>query len=213
MSMCHIRKLFKFAVIMVSLLMAGCASSLSKIDTWDGDLPEAVEPAVLKAPGNIQVAEVNGKSMKNFLMDDLALDYGLRPGNNEVVFSYKTIWAKSGVVDNGESKVHVIRTEPKVVRFNAEAGTVYHFEFDEPSTRREAEALRDSFTASIVSSTGEHVAEADAWSGRSEVRTPVSAGGTSSYTGATANTLEKLQALWGEATDEEKKTFLRWAFE
>src|SRR5690606_30401121 len=100
MSMCHVGRVFKLTALAMSLLMAGCASSLTRVDTWEGDLPAATEPAVLKAPGDIQVARVNGKAMTNYLMDDLALDYGLPPGSNEVVFTYKTIWAKTGVVNN-----------------------------------------------------------------------------------------------------------------
>ena len=210
MIVCHVGRLFKLAVIAMSLFIAGCASSLTRIDTWEGDLPEATEAAVLKSPGNIQVTRVNGKSMQNYLMDDLALDYGLLPGNNEVVFTYKTIWAKSGVVSNGESKVHVVETEPQMVRFGAEPGAVYTFELKEPSNRKEAEALRDNFSASIVGVNGDVVARADAWSGRPTARTPLSGADAGYSEAAPINTLEKLQTLWGQATEEEKKTFLRW---
>ncbi|WP_323751904.1 DUF2057 family protein [Marinobacter sp.] len=212
MSMCHVGGFFKLALGVLSLLVAGCASSLTTIDTWDGDLPAATERAVLKAPGTIQVTEVNGKAMTNFLMDDLALDYGLLPGGNEVVFTYKTIWAKSGVVDNGESKVHVVETDPQVVRFDAEPGVTYQFAFDKPSTRREAEAFSEDFSATIVNAAGEAVAEAKIWQGPTKNRTPVS-GGASNYAAGSGDTLEALKQLWAEATDEEKKTFLRWAFE
>lgn len=213
MSMCHVGGFFKLAVGVLSLLVAGCASSLATIDTWEGDLPAATEPAVLKAPGTIQVTDVNGKAMTNFLMDDLALDYGLLPGRNEVVFTYKTIWAKSGVVDNGESKVHVIETDPQVVRFDAEPGMTYQFAFDKPATRREAEAFSKNFSAVIVNAAGDAVAEADVWMEPTKMRTPVSGVSASAYAAGSDNTLDKLKLLWDEATDEEKKTFLRWAFE
>ncbi len=213
MIVCHVGRLFKLAAITMSLLIAGCASTLTRIDTWEGELPGSTEPAVLKAPGNIQVTRVNGKAMQNFLMDDLALDYGLLPGNNVVVFTYKTIWAKTGVVNNGESKVHVVETEPKVMRFQAEPGVVYSFDFDKPSNRKEAEALRDNFSASLIGANGDVVARAEAWSGQLTARTPVSGAGEGAPDAAPVNTLEKLQALWGQATDEEKKTFRRWAFE
>lgn len=72
--------------------------------------------------------------MTNYLMDDLALDYALLPGENQVVFTYKTIWAKTGVVQNGESKVHVIESEPQVVRFEAAPNETYRFEFDKPES-------------------------------------------------------------------------------
>ncbi|QBM18079.1 hypothetical protein MARI_22080 [Marinobacter sp. JH2] len=213
MSMCHVGGFYKLVLAILTVLVAGCASSLSRIDTWEGSLPAATEPAVLKAPGTIQVTEVNGKAMTNFLMDDLALDYGLLPGGNEVVFTYKTIWAKSGIVENGESKVHVIKTEPQVVRFDAEPGMTYQFAFEKPASRREAEAFSQDFSATVVSVDGDSVANASVWQGRAEARTPVFAGGESGYDVGAGNTLEKMKRLWGEATDEEKKTFLRWAFE
>ena len=213
MSMCHVGRVFKLTALAMSLLMAGCASSLTRVDTWEGDLPAATEPAVLKAPGDIQVARVNGKAMTNYLMDDLALDYGLPPGSNEVVFTYKTIWAKTGVVNNGESKVHVVETEPKVARFEAQPGVVYSFQFEKPASRQQAEALRDRFAPAIIDASGEVVARAEAWSGQSSARTPVSGAGVTSSEAAPDSTLEALQSLWAEATEEEKKTFLRWAFE
>ena len=119
MSMCHVPRLFKLLAVLASVVMAGCASSVARVDTWEGQLPATTKPAVLQAPGEIQVVSVNGRNMTNFLIEDLALDYGLLPGENEVVFRYKTIWAKSGVVRNGESKVHVIECSTQVARFTA----------------------------------------------------------------------------------------------
>ena len=98
---------------MVVMSLVGCASSVSVVETWEGNPAAASNAATLEAPGEIRVTRVNGRAMTNFLMDDLALDYALLPGENEVVFVYKTIWAKSGVVRNGESKVHVIESEPQ----------------------------------------------------------------------------------------------------
>ncbi len=213
MSMCHVGGFYKLVLAVLTVAVAGCASSLARIDTWEGSLPAATEPAVLKAPGTIRVTEVNGKAMTNFLMDDLALDYGLLPGGNEVVFTYKTIWAKSGIVEDGESKVHVIETAPQVVRFDAQPGTVYEFAVDKPTSRREAEAFSENFSATIVIAGGDEVAEASVWEGRTASRTPVFAGGEGNHDSEAGNTLEKMKRLWGEATDEEKKTFLRWAFE
>src|SRR5690554_6005380 len=163
MSMCHVGRVFKLTALAMSLLMAGCASSLTRVDTWEGDLPAATEPAVLKAPGDIQVARVNGKAMTNYLMDDLALDYGLPPGSNEVVFTYKTIWAKTGVVNNGESKVHTVESKPQRVSFEAVAGEEYRFSFTKPSSRQEAETLMEDFSADIVNRSGDVVASSGEW--------------------------------------------------
>ena len=217
MSMCHVPRLFKLLAVLASVVMAGCASSVARVDAWEGQLPAATEPAVLQAPGAIQVVSVNGRSMTNFLIDDLALDYGLLPGENEVVFNYKTIWAKAGVVRNGESKVHVIESGPQVARFEASPDAVYRFEFDKPGSRQEAEAMMESFSAKIVAGNGTVVAVSEEWDGQSRLtanRTPVpvsDAEGVGRTQDGTA--LEQLKAIWADASDEEKKAFLRWAFE
>lgn len=192
--------------------MAGCASSLTRIDTWEGDPDAAAQAATLKAPGAVNVARVNGRDMDNFLVDDLALDYGLLPGENEVVFTHKTIWAKSGVVENDEAKVHVYLTEPQVVRFDAEAGEVYRFQIPEPESRAEAEQMAENFEASVVTAEGRVVASSEQWSPEQDsARTPIPAG--AAVQSGEGNALDRLKAVWATATEEEKKAFLRWAFE
>jgi len=216
--MCQVSRLFKFAALMLSVVLVGCASSAAQINTWEGSPQEASNPAVLTAPGAIQVKSVNGQSMTTYLIDDLALDYGLLPGENEVVFTYKTIWAKAGVIDNGESKVHTVESKPQVARFSAEAGASYQFDYDKPSNRRDAQAMMESFSADIVTESGEVVVSSSEWDGKSAfaaARTPIPAasGGNSASTNATGNTLDQLKTIWADATEEEKRTFLRWAFE
>jgi len=216
--MCQVSRLFKFAALMMSVVLVGCASSAARINTWEGSPQEAANPAVLTAPGAIQVMSVNGQSMTTYLIDDLALDYGLLPGENEVVFTYKTIWAKAGVIDNGESKVHTVESKPQVARFTAEAGATYRFDYDKPSNRRDAQAMMESFSADIVTESGEVVVSSSEWDGKSAfapARTPIpsSTGGGSGESSGNANTLDQLKTIWADATEEEKRTFLRWAFE
>lgn len=207
-----------FALLLLSTLV-GCASTVTQIETWNGSPPTAANAATLEAPGSIHVAQVNGQSVTNYMMDDLALDYALLPGDSEVVFTYKTIWAKSGVVRNGESKVHVIESEPQVVRFDAEADEVYQFELDKPGSRREAEAMMADFSTAIVTNSGKTVASSAAWSPEDATdiaRTPVS--GDRSVADADQpdtddSALRRLKDVWETASDAEKKAFLRWAFE
>jgi len=199
-------------VLMVLALISvtACSSTAARVDTWKGNPEDASQAATLKTPGAIEVMEVNGRTMTNFLMDDLALDYGLLPGENRVVFAYKSIWAKSGVVENGESKVHVYETEPQVVSFKAEPGVTYSFLFEKPKTRAEAEQMVGEFSASVVDSAGNVVASSSAWE---PSRTPIPSVETVTVEGVEGDTLELLKAVWATATEEEKKSFLRWAFE
>ncbi|MEQ9544439.1 MAG: DUF2057 family protein [Marinobacter sp.] len=225
MSIYHVSRVFKVAAFPVMIFrlfvfalaasfLAGCASSLTRVQTWEGEA-DAEGRALLKAPGEIKVTRVNGRSMSNFLMDDLALNYDLLPGENQVVFNYKTIWARTGVVKNGESKVHVVETELQAVSFIAQAGETYHFDFTKPESRREAEALREDFAGAIVNEAGEEVAQFELWDGESTTlaRTPVSSDSQEVAETTDGDTLGQLKALWQDASEEEKRTFLRWAFE
>jgi len=192
--------------------MVGCASSLTRIDTWEGDPDAAAQAATLKAPGAVNVARVNGRNMSSFLVDDLPLDYGLLPGDNEVVFTHKTIWAKSGVVENDEAKVHVYVTEPQVVRFDARAGEVYQFQIPKLESRAEAEQMAENFEATVVTADGRTVASSEQWSPEQvSARTPIPAG--AAVQAGEDSALDRLKAVWATATEEEKKAFLRWAFE
>lgn len=231
MSICHVNRVFKSMLkgwhehgvslrvglaALLALSLLGCASSASVVETWDGNPAAAERAATLKTPGEIRLVRVNGRNMTNFLMDDLALDYALLPGENEVVFVYKTIWAKTGVVKNGESKVHVIESEPQVARFEAAAGETYRFEFDRPETRQEAERMMPQFSASVVSSSGQSVASSSVWDPAEEVaasRTPIPESQSVGASANGANALDQLKAVWETASDEDKKAFLRWAFE
>ncbi|MGO1463586.1 MAG: DUF2057 family protein [Oleiphilaceae bacterium] len=204
------------------LVLTGCSSAVTKLETWEGSPAAAANSSTLEAPGVIHVSEVNGRSMKNYLMDDMALDYALLPGENQVVFTYKTIWAKSGVVDNGESKVHIIESAPQVVSFEAAPNETYHFEFDKPDSRRQAEEMMPGFSAAVVGVNGQTLAQSSAWSPSDSAvaaRTPVSDGASGladdgeTATGNGESALNRLKAIWNTASDEEKKTFLRWAFE
>lgn len=211
----------KSAVLLPLLLLvlSGCASSVSVVETWEGNPDAAANAAVLKAPGEIVVTRVNGRTMSNFLMDDLALDYALLPGKNEVVFVYKTIWAKSEVVRNGESKVHVIESKPQVARFDAAAGETYAFEFEKPDSRAEAEQMLPQFSAAIVASSGQTVATSTDWDpsqAAAMARTPLPESAQASGSvemGEDTTALDQLKAIWQTASEEEKKAFLRWAFE
>lgn len=231
MSICHVYRVFTSALrgghkhvtglraglaVLLAMALVGCASGVSVVETWEGNPQAAASAAKLKAPGEIRVTQVNGRDMTNFLMQDLALDYALLPGENQVVFVYKTIWAKTGVVSNGESKVHVIESQPQVVRFEAEAGNTYHFEFPKPDSRQEAERMMPEFSAAIVSSSGQTVASSTDWTAEEQAmasRTPIPGSPSDGTVGSSGSALDQLKAIWKTASDEEKKTFLRWAFE
>lgn len=196
----------------LTLVLSACASSVYRVETWQGNPEEAAQAAVLKAPGEIQVKSVNGRAVTNYLLEDLALDYALLPGENQVVFTYKTIWANPGIVENGESKVFTVESDPQVVTFEAQPNEVYSFDFKKPRRRAEAEAMMPGFRASLLDSSGQLVAVSEKWEPPRQTRAPLP---QRSYTPSdnAGSPLEQLKAIWGTASEEEKRAFLRWAFE
>lgn len=226
MSICHVLSLYKSCSLAVKqsgrwglsgillLALAGCSSNVAKVETWQGSPASATNAATLEAPGPIQVSQVNGQKMTSFLMDDFALNYALLPGENEVVFTHKTIWAKSGVVENGESKVHVVKSAPQVVRFNAEPDAVYRFRYDQPKSRSEAEEMLEGFSATVIEEDGQVVAESSVWEpSKVSDRTPSLSGSQAAEAASGGSALNTLKSVWATATEDEKKAFLRWAFE
>lgn len=236
---CHLKLFFALSVAVV---LAGCGTTFKSVQTWEGPSAERNQIAILEKPGSVKVLSVNGQEMDNFLMDDIELNYELLPGQNTVVFSYKTIWAKKGVVEDGESKVTVIETDPQQVVINAQAGETYSFVLPEPQTQREAERIAENFQATIVNANSRQVAQSTDYvapepqlptlnaSGQQVAPAPAQAPTTrtSAATGAAAGaagaatvppaanglpTLEGLKLLWERASTEEKKDFLRWAFQ
>lgn len=210
-----------FLAIISLAVITGCSSGMSRVQTWEGTVDNADQVAVLSAPGAINIREVNGKAMTGFMVDDLSLDYELLPGENQVVFTYKTIWSKAERVDDGESKVHVVETPRQTITIDAQPGETYEFDVEKPGNRREAEAMAKDFSVSVVNSGGQAVATSSPWeaadskarvarapvSSQRETRSETSAGE------APVETIDQLKSLWSDATEEEKREFLRWAFE
>ena len=201
-------------VLLLLVLIAGlsaCAAAIGPIKTWEGNTAADAEPAILAAPGSVNVKQVNGKSMGNFLMKDLALDYQLLPGQNRIEFVHHTLWAKGQITRSDESPVHVVETPLMVVVIDALPGETYRFQLPRASNHREAQALAASFSAQVLDSAGRVVADAVP---ASRADTPPAVSVSESVAPATdTDTLSALKQMWQQATEEERRAFLRWSFE
>lgn len=220
-----VRGLVVVALAVVVAALAGCSSSLHRIQTWDGGAVDESQLAILKAPGQVQVVEVNGRDVGNFLIEDLALDYELLPGQNLVVFKFKTIWGKTTVVEQGESRVNIVESGLQQFVIDARAGEEYRFSLPEPKSQREAEAMMRNFRAQLVDSSGRVVANSGIY--REPVATasvpavaPVAGAAAVSASpavpavpGGGLDALDGLKVLWERASADEKREFLRWAFQ
>lgn len=219
--------------VLVLVVVSGCSSTgMSRVQTWEGEA--SGEVAVLKAPSAVKLREVNGRKVGNFLMDDLAIDYELLPGTNTVVFTHKTIWAKSGVIRDGESAVHVVESAPQQLVIDTRPGEVYRFDIPEVTNRREAQQFAANFSAELVTDDGSVVARSEPFEGYPQQQvaeqqsTTGSAGQATVITGQPTgapgqgyqgqgnnrvDTLDALKVLWERASGDEKREFLQWAFD
>ncbi|MBC7192203.1 DUF2057 family protein [Marinobacter sp.] len=215
MNTCHASLFFnKFIRLLVCFSLAaalvGCSGMLSRVQTWEGETPEE-GVAILQTPGEIRVTAVNDKSVTNFLMDDLNLDYELLPGKNRIVFVYRSIWAKNEKTENGESPVHVVVSEPQVLTLDAQAGETYQLRTNrKPGNRREAQAFAAAPEVSLLDNSGKVVATAEPLP---EEQSRVAVSRESEAPLAAGATLEQLKALWDQATAAERQAFLGWALD
>lgn len=213
------------AWLMILAGMTGCSSTLIK--TYEGDTLEAGQAGVLQAPEDIVVKVVNGKQMKSFLMDNLALSYALKPGPNTVLFKYESIWATPKKADDYRASVEEVASGMQEIELNVQAGESYSFEFVRPQTRAEAKALAQGFQAAVVSNNGTRVVSRP-YVERKDVLVAAAQPVTSSAMVPAANVavaptasvpvaadlsnIEAMKVIWQTASPEEKKAFLKWAF-
>lgn len=223
-------RLCRLGILTVFLFtLAACSATGIRTKAYDGpDLPSA-QTATLKAPSTIKVLSINGHDTTPFMLEDVALNFSIKPGSNDVVFRYRSIWAKKGVRDNGDSAVSVIESEVRQASFNARAGETYAFAYDSAGNVRQARRLAQGFSARIINEAGETVAQStihrarqqQARSSDPDTRTSpadgvsVSGRAQDSARGLVPDmsTLDALNLLWQRATREEKEAFLRRAFE
>lgn len=242
---------------LVLLFLVGC-SSTSLVKTYDGPQVDPSRSAVLSVSDGIEVLSVNGKEVKKYLLPALDLNYQLLPGVNTVTFTHETLWAKPGKKEAGESNAELVVTKPMIVRFNAKVGEVYHFDFESPETKIEAQNNVARFKATLLDSSDRFVAEsglyvegADSSEGAVASVPSSQKGGLVGSTGGTTAvvagasvaggvvaaqtvaptnasaavsvapvsaqdsalpTIEGLKVLWANASTDEKKEFLKWAF-
>jgi len=160
LSGCFLKRRFlaRWVAVFSLIFLAGC-SSTSLIKTYDGPKVDVSRSSILSVTGGIEVLSVNGKEVKTYLLPELDLNYQILPGENSVVFTHETLWAKPGKREAGEPNSELIVTEPMQMSFNAKAGEVYSFVFGQPENRMEASDFAKTFKATLVDSSEGFIAE------------------------------------------------------
>lgn len=215
---------FSWLSLVLAVLLTGCTSS-KIVSTYDGEALSAQKIAVLKTSENIQLIAVNGKPVKKYLMRNLEVKYGLLPGKNLVEFQYGSVWGVSTVTDEDAPRAKEVVSSPRAVLIDAKAGDQLTFRHDIANNIREAEALVVQFEAEVIDQNGQVVAvsgEPEIYQKTEEVSpSPVVEGpqGAQAYAShnapadASLPAIEAMKVLWATASSEEKKAFLKWAFQ
>lgn len=218
-------------ISVIYFCLSGCASG--PIQTWEGDKLGLQQTALLKAPADVRILSVNGKSTPDYLIDNMAFDYQIKPGDTTIELRYESVWASAKKDEEGKNAPLVARSKVKAIRFVAMAGVEYRIQFDHATSKSGALALADNFNAVLVDATGAELAKTASpiTSAALVAEAPVVTQGVAQEVQASATTaspapiyqsvqpaasnlpkIDALKVLWGSATAEEKKEFLRWAF-
>jgi uncharacterized protein YccT (UPF0319 family) len=201
-------------LLMLSVLFLSACSTGKIIKTYDGDVLLVEELAVLIAPENIVVLSVNGNKVVRYLLSDLNVSYGLKPGENLVVFQYESVWAKATREDPDAPRSVKITSQPKEVLVNAKAGEKLSFRFKAVDNVRDAEILAETFEAVLLDSKLNIVAQSTEVGSHEDHKVKAKAVAEElTQENTELQTLDALKVLWAAATADEKKVFLSWAFQ
>ena len=218
-----IRHTHRLLILMFSLTIVACSSN-KIVKTYDGKALANESIAILNAPENITVLSVNGNDVQQYLLSNLAVNYGLKPGDNLVVFKYESIWSKVKRDEESGSRVDVVESEPLEVLIQAIAGADYNFNFVPAKNIREAKELADDFSVQILDKNKNLVAESVALNTYLSKKASLAQEEKKMFredevkekhniNAGNITVLESLKEIWPTASADEKKAFLVWVFQ
>jgi len=205
------------SLIALALTMVACSSG-KVVKTYEGDALPSNALATLTAGENLVLISVNDKPVPEYLLSNIEVNYGLKPGKNKVVFQYESVWARARVGEDGE-RSELVLSKQREVDIDAKPGAKLSFRYPEADNVREARALAASFDAEVVNKAGKVVARSHDVTKVQADEMPASltasAGAVSDapVAGPALPASEAIRVLWGKMTREEQKQFLQWAFQ
>jgi len=201
------------ALVFVITTLVSCTAKSRVVRTYDGEARDAAQVATLFKPGDIKIESVDGVPVKSYLLDSLEMVYEILPGERTVAFRYDAIWATPGRKENDQKQADVIQSELRQVTFNAIAGQIYSFDFEKPGSRAEAEQLAADFKAVLVNQGGVKLAVSQDYVEPPKAMDLPGDVLQNATAGEKVSNLDALKLLWDRTSAEDKKEFLRWAFE
>jgi uncharacterized protein YccT (UPF0319 family) len=203
-------------MLLISFVLFGCTSD-KIVKTYKGKILSKDAIAVLTAPENITLLSVNGSDVQQYLLSNLSVNYGLKSGENLVVFKYESIWSKAIRDKETGSRVDVVTSQPLEVLISATPGAKYNFNFVPASNVREAKILAANFVAQVVDENKNLITESVALNTYQKEKDALVQGqkvkGIINEGLGSVSVIEQLKQLWPLASAAEKKAFLVWVFE
>lgn len=218
-----LRQSFIFLIFILSLTLLGCTSD-KIVKTYEGKGLDEKSIAVLTAPENITILSVNGLDVQQYLLSNLNVNYGLKTGENLVVFKYESIWSRARRDEETGARVDVVESEPLEVLINAKPGEKYNFSFIAATNVREARELASGFSAQVLDKSKNLIAESmpvnttkeqKVVSATKDQELLLEAGSVKGgdLENGDKSVLDVLKSTWPSASAEEKKAFLVWVFQ
>jgi len=210
-------KLSRFAIIFLGGLFLTACSSNKLIKAYEGDALPKDKVATLTAGENIALLSVNGKTVPDYLLTNISVNYGLVPGDNTLVFQYESVWAKAKLGQDSP-RSEAVASEPRQLLVNVSAGDRLSFRYPQAGNIREAKALASTFEAEVVNQKGAVLGRSsDVVIEQIQVADTYSSAGGSYVSVASLDdglpAIEAMKLLWEKLSAEEKKVFLKWAFQ
>ena len=211
----------KVIVLGVVLTLGACVSDYGVHRIYDGPPLPASQIAIIKVPGDIDIDEVDGKSIITLLSGDPS-EIQVLPGTHKIGLRYFQIFDK----DDNMSK---IKSHTVTKYLTAQAGRVYQVEHTSPTNLLEARKYAPHFDFTIREIGGSAANQVAASEKIGPQSAPAVAAGATAAAAVTAQsnagpksdistagrpeektTLEKLKYWWGQASDAERQNFRSW---
>ena len=141
------KRLHAVLLLAVTAMLNACASPTLKL--YDGAPRAAGEIAEVRVPEQLEIARINGKTLKNaggnWSRDDRRLQ--LAPGRYEILAYYREIWELGNQHD-------VLRSNPALFVVEAHAGGHYRLDYARPASYSAAQNLALQFSGWVEDASG-----------------------------------------------------------
>lgn len=210
--------IMRFALIsLVTVLLSAC-SSMAEHHLYEGKERPQEQLLMVEIPHLLEVMTVNNKALANSggkLLGSSDQVLYVLPGRYEINAFYKQFW------DNTIESHTVVRSQPVTFIVEGKAGETVQLDFERPQYQADAEKLAKDFSGwSINLSTQTKIPTQATQMRRPSIlaslqdnSAPVATTETLAPLGGQQDMVLKLKALWGVASEEEKREFLMWVSE